>query len=93
LSVLEEKKFIHLPALRAKDSKSKKSNRLLESPTPVKIDASLIPGNVCGLKPFEFKMVPLSDLEPLWNYLIDGYHYLGYRVLELFSWFPDQCPE
>ena len=26
-------------------------------------------------------MVSLSDLEPLWNYLIDRYHYLGYKVL------------
>lgn len=79
LSVLEEKKFIRLPALRAKDSKLKKSHRLLE--LPVKIDTSLIQGNVRDFKPFEFKMVSLSDLEPFWNYLIDRYHYLGYKVL------------
>ena len=79
LSVLEEKKIIHLPALRAKNSKLKKIHRPLES--PVKIDTSFIHGNVCDLKPFEFKMVSLSDLEPLWNYLIDRYHYLGYKVL------------
>ena len=28
-----------------------------------------------------FEMVSQSQLEPLWNYLVNRYHYLGYKVL------------
>ena len=78
LSVLEAKGLISLPPLRARGKRSQVS-RPLDS--TVNIDTSLIRGSVRKLKPFVFEMVSQSNLEPLWNYLITDYHYLGYSVL------------
>jgi SRSO17 transposase len=79
LSVLEAKNLINLPPLRARANRPQNSHKLLDP--PVKIDSSLIQGNVSAFKPFVFKMVSQTHLEPLWNYLVSRYHYLGYKIL------------
>lgn len=79
LSALEAKGLIGLPPLRTR------SKRTGIGPKPFKqaiqIDTTPIKGSVRNFKPFTFKMVSQSQLEPLWNYLVNRYHYLGYKVL------------
>jgi len=79
LSALEAKNLITLPALRGRANGSRNSHKPLDP--SIKLDTSLIQGNVSDFKPFVCKMVSQSYLEPLWNYLISRYHYLGYKVL------------
>ena len=79
LSVLEAKGLITPPPLRTRGNRLQVSHRPLDP--IVKVDTSLIRGSVRELKPFVFKMVSQSNLEPLWNHLISRYHYLGYTVL------------
>ena len=79
LSVLEAKRLITLPPLRTRGNRLQANHQPLDS--AIKVDTSLIRGSVRELKPFVFKMVSQSDLEPLWNHLITDYHYLGYTVL------------
>ena len=78
LSVLEAKGLITLPPLSAQGNRPQVSHRPLDS--AIKVDTSPIRGSVRELKPFIFKMVSQSSLEPLWNHLINRYHYLGYKV-------------
>ena len=79
LSTLEKKGLIDLPPLRPRKQRSKQGSK--SSDPPVDVDISLIQGNVKDFKPFELKIVSRSSLEPLWNYLMTNYHYLGYKVL------------
>jgi SRSO17 transposase len=79
LSSLDKKRFISLPPLRARVNRFQYGPKLSDS--PVKIDTSLIQGNLSSFKPFSLKMVSQGYLEPLWNYLMRRYHYLGYKVL------------
>ena len=79
LSALESKGLIRLPPLSSKGNRSK-IGRIPFEPA-VKVDTSLIEGNLRDFKPFTFKEVSQSHLEPLWNYLVNRYHYLGYTVL------------
>ena len=79
LSALESKELISLPPLSPQGNRSQFSHTPFEP--EVRVDTSLIKGSVRDFKPFTFKMVSQSRLEPLWNYLVNRYHYLGYKVL------------
>jgi len=48
-------------------------------PTPVLIDTSPLSGPLSRLRPLEFQPVRRSGEEPLFNSLIEQYHYLGYE--------------
>lgn len=45
------------------------------------INTDQISSALKALPPIDLKLVSQSDLEPLWNYLVSHYHYLGYRNL------------
>jgi len=79
LSTLESEGLISLPPLSPQGNRSKISHTPFEP--AVRVDTSLIKASVRDFKPFTFKMVSQSHLEPLWNYLVNRYHYLGYKVL------------
>ena len=44
----------------------------------IEVDASPISCNISDLGPVQVKMIRHTDLEPLYDSLIDQYHYLGY---------------
>jgi hypothetical protein len=48
-------------------------------PEPVRIDATAIEGLLRNLQPLEFELVRRTEKEPLWNSLLEEYHYLGYE--------------
>jgi hypothetical protein len=48
-------------------------------PTPVLIDTSPLSGPLSLLRPLEFQPVRRREEEPLFNSLIEQYHYLGYE--------------
>jgi hypothetical protein len=50
-----------------------------ERPAPVLLDTTPIPGPLCALQPIEFEQVRRSGDEPLFNSLMEQYHYLGYE--------------
>jgi len=62
-------------ALRANRSMSKCSP--LFSPKPVET----LCGSLKSLRPITLELVSGSDLEPVWDYLVKQYHYLGYQNL------------
>jgi hypothetical protein len=50
-----------------------------ERPAPVLLDTTPIPGPLRALQPIEFEQVRRSGDEPLFNGLMEQYHYLGYE--------------
>lgn len=56
-------------------------NRLAqrERPEPVIPDNRPVHGPLCNLQPLEFVQVRRSEEEPLFNSLLEQYHYLGYE--------------
>ncbi len=42
------------------------------------LDSNVLVGNLQGYLPLEVVIVNKSDLEPLWDYMVRNYHYLGY---------------
>ena len=79
LSKLESRGLISLPPLRIHHSPLRTWRPIPDPMIPV--DMSLIRGTVKEFKPFRCHVVSGTSLEPLWNYLVSRYHYLGYRVL------------
>jgi hypothetical protein len=51
---------------------------LRKRPTQRSIDQTPLAGKVVDLKPLEFRQVRRTSWEPLFNSLIEQYHYLGY---------------
>lgn len=50
-----------------------------KKPAPVEIDSTPIEARLPRLQPLEFRQVRRTAEEPLFNGLIESYHYLGYR--------------
>ena len=48
-------------------------------PEPVLIDATPIDGRLCNLQPLQLEQVRRTAQEPLFNSLMEQYHYLGYE--------------
>ncbi len=46
-----------------------------------KVDTEPICGTLKSLPPISLKLVSQTELEPLWDRLVSGYHYLGYQNL------------
>jgi len=74
LLTLYRKGLITLPPAKFNPN-NKKRNRHVPL---VKIDKTPICKNISGLANIELKMVRHTDLEPLYNSLIQEHHYLGY---------------
>lgn len=51
---------------------------LRKKPTPTEIDQTPVEGKVADLQPLTFQLVRRTSWEPLFNSLIEQYHYLGY---------------
>jgi hypothetical protein len=49
----------------------------LFSPKPIET----LCGSLKSLRPITLELVSGSDLEPVWDYLVKQYHYLGYQKL------------
>jgi len=60
------------------DGRNQKRNRSIPF---VQIDQNPIKANLADLGPVKLKLVRNSDLEPLYNSLIQQHHYLGYRQI------------
>ena len=43
------------------------------------LDTSPLESNLKDIHPLEIKMVNKTPLEPLWDYVVKNYHYLGYE--------------
>lgn len=50
-----------------------------ERPAPVLLDTAVIDGALNALQPIELEQVRRTDHEPLFNSLMEHYHYLGYE--------------
>jgi len=74
LLTLERKGFITLPPSRTAGNNNKRNKHIPK----VIIDQTSIEVPLSALPPLELKMVRGSDAEPLYNSLIQHYHYLGY---------------
>jgi hypothetical protein len=48
-------------------------------PIPMLVDTTLLHTTLAGIRPIEFRQVRYTWEEPLFNSLLDRYHYLGYR--------------
>jgi hypothetical protein len=79
LSALEKKELIDLPPVRMRNNR--KMKRSLPAKPPVEIDTTPISGSITQLKPFTCKVASRTSLEPMWKYLVNRYHYLGYKIL------------
>ncbi len=47
-------------------------------PAPMLVDTTSLQGSLAGIRPLEFRQVRRTWEEPLFNSLLDRYHYLGY---------------
>jgi hypothetical protein len=47
-------------------------------PIPALVDTTLLQGSLATIRPLEFRQVRHTGEEPLFNSLLDRYHYLGY---------------
>ena len=77
LLTLYRKGLIDLPPGKH-DGQNKKRNRYIPR---VEIDQTPIQGKPSDLPPVKLKMVRNTTLEPLYNSLIQHYHYLGYKQI------------
>ena len=62
-------------ALRASRSMSNVSDAFFKRPVETLF------GSLKSLRPITLELVSGSDLEPVWDYLVKQYHYLGYQKL------------
>lgn len=88
LACLEKQKLISLPELKHNKHAHPRNDQAKNDCQQLKIgldfNAKALEGKLNEYLPLSFKMVCHSsqrDLEPLWNHLIEQYHYLGYRTL------------
>ncbi len=79
LLALEKRDFIKLPPSRRMIN-HQNGNYHFSKP-PSEIDSTPLFGAIDQLKPLICKMVSRTSLEPMWNYLVNRYHYLGYKIL------------
>ena len=77
LLTLYRKGLIDLPPGKH-DGQNKKRNRCIPR---VEVDQTPIQGKPSDLPPVKLKMVRNTTLEPLYNSLIQHYHYLGYKQI------------
>jgi len=66
---------IELPPVRMKPPNPLATH---PKPTPVLVDKTPVKGVISSLGPFHFRQVRRSGEEPLFNWLIEAHHYLGY---------------
>ena len=74
--MLHRAREIELPAVR-QISLNPLAKR--EPPAPMLIDTSPINGTLSQIQPVEFEQVRRTADEPLFNSLMQHYHYLGYE--------------
>jgi len=67
--------YIQLPPLRQQNPPPFLRRK---RPTWTEIDQTPVEGKVADLQPLEFRQVRRTSAEPLFNSLIERYHYLGY---------------
>lgn len=77
LLTLERSGYLTLPPRQA-DPHNDKRNRSIPC---LEIDQTPIEAPLANLPPIELKLVRNNHLEPLYNSLIDRFHYLGYRQI------------
>ena len=77
LLTLYRKGLINLPPGKH-DGRNKKRNRSIPF---VQIEQNPIKANLADLGPVELKLVRNTNLEPLYNSLVQQHHYLGYRQI------------
>jgi hypothetical protein len=77
LLTLYRKELIHLPPGKH-DGRNQIRNRSIPF---IKIDQNPIEANFSDLDPPDLRLVRHTPLEPLYNSLVQQYHYLGYRQI------------
>jgi hypothetical protein len=77
---LEEKGYIHLPPRKKSANNELRAYYRHSSEILDNICTTPIDDTVRQIKPIELVQVRKTPLEPLWNELINKYHYLGHNV-------------
>jgi hypothetical protein len=74
---MEQDGLLQLPAPLKKNGQGKRRFELSSASAP----RELVQASVRALEPLNFQRVEGGKLSPLWNELVQRYHYLGYRPL------------